>query len=305
MSMAKAIAARTREQLSTRREIIASGAANLAAGVAGGFPVAASFTRTVVVYTAGARTQFAGVVAAIALVATLLFLTPVLEPLPRAVLAAIVIAAVVGLIDVRSARAIFEVDRTEGGVVILTFFATLALGAERGLAAGVAANLAVYVAGKMRPALVVLGRVPGTTVYRNVERYLTVTDPNGVVLRLDGPLDFLSVEAVTGTLRRLVVERPELSWLVLDASGLSGVDSSGVHALHELQAHLAQAGVELHLCSLHGPQRDAIDRAGLWDALIQGTCHPDIVDALAAAGVPPDSPLRRIDAAEHRPDAVW
>jgi sulfate permease, SulP family len=305
LSMAKAIAARTRERLDARRELIASGAANLASGVVGGFPVATSFTRTMVVHAAGARTQLAGIVAAVSLVAVLTAFTAFLEPLPRAVLGAIVIVAVIGLVDLRSARSILEVDRAEGGVMILTFLATLGLGVELGLAAGVVVNLAVYLRRKMRPDIVVLGRVAGTEVYRNVERYPTITDPSGVILRIGGPLDFLSVRAVTDELRTLVVERPELHWLVLDASGVSGMDSSGALALHEVQQHLAAAEVRLQLASLRGGQRDVIDRAGLREALLDGTCHPTVDAALEAAGVPAEAPVRRRTHGEERPEGVW
>jgi sulfate permease, SulP family len=305
ISIAKAIAARSRERLDPDRELLGSGAANLASGLVGGFPVAGSFTRSAVLHDARARTQLAGVVAAVVVVLTLVVLTPVLEPLPRAVLAAIVLVAVIGLVDVRAARETFRIDRADGAVLVATFVATLALGVELGLLTGVGLNLAVHVARGMRPAMVELGRVPGTRLYRNVGRYPTVTDPQGVVLRLDGPLDFLSVQQVTSRLRKLAVERPELRWLVLDASGVTGMDSSGVHALHDLQEHLAEAGVALHLCTLRGPQRDAIQRAGLWETLVEGTCHPDIVGALDAAGVPADAPLRRADPDERRPEGIW
>jgi sulfate permease, SulP family len=304
VSIAKAIAARSRERLDTTRELYGSGAANVAAGLVGGFPLAGSFTRTAVAHDAKARTQLAGVVCAIVVVLVLVVLTPALEPLPRAVLAAIVIVAVIGLVDVGAVRSTFRVDRVDGGVLVLTFLATLALGVELGLLTGVGVSLAVHVVRGMRPALVVLGRVPGSQVYRNVERYPTVTDPSGVILRLDGPLDFLSVQAVTGKLRRLAVDRPELAWLVLDASGVTGMDSSGVHALQDLQEHLAEAGVALHLSSLRGPQRDVIARAGLWDELIEGTCHPTIDGALAAAGLPPQARIRRPAAEERRPDEL-
>jgi sulfate permease, SulP family len=305
VSIAKAVAARSRERLEPTRELYGSGAANLAAGLVGGFPVAGSFTRTAVAHDARARSQLAGVVSALVVVLVLVALTPVLEPLPRAVLAAIVIVAVVGLVDVRAVRSTFRVDRTDGVVLVVTFLATLTFGVELGLLTGVGINLAVHVARGMRPALVELGRVPGTDVYRNVARYPTVTDPSGVVLRLDGPLDFLSVQTVTGKLRRLAADRPELTWLVLDASGVTGMDSSGVHALHETQEHLAEAGVSLHLCSLRGPQRDVVERAGLWEALIEGTCHPTVAGALAAAGLPPDAPLRQPGPEEDRPDGLW
>jgi sulfate permease, SulP family len=229
----------------------------------------------------------------------------VLEPLPRAVLAAIVVVAVIGLIDVRVVLSTFRIDRTDGVLLVATFLSTLALGAELGLLTGVGANLVAHFARGMRPELVELGRVLGTNVYRNVARYPTVTDPTGVVVRIDGPLNFLSAQAVTDRLRRLAVDRPELTWLVLDASGVTGMDSSGVHALHEAQQHLAEAGVSLYLCSLRGPQRDVVERAGLWEVLIDGVCHPTVGEALAAAGVPPDAPLRQPGPDEDRPDWLW
>jgi sulfate permease, SulP family len=301
VSIAKAIAERSREVVDPNRELVASGAANLGAGLVTGFPVAASFTRTAVVYEARARTQLAGVVAAVALILVLVTLAPLLESLPRAVLAAIVLIAVLSLFDLAAVRSTFRVDRADGAVLVLTFVATLALGAELGFAVGVGGNVVVHVARGMRPALIVLGRVPGTRLYRNVERYPTITDPSGVILRLDGPLDFLSVEQVTGRLRRLAAERPDLSWLVLDASGVTGMDSSGVHALDDLQSHLAEAGVALHLATLHGPQRDVIRRAGLWDELVEGSCHADIGSALAVIGVPDDAPLRHPGPDEQAP----
>jgi sulfate permease, SulP family len=301
VSIAKAIAERSREVVDPNRELVASGAANLGAGLVTGFPVAASFTRTAVVYEARARTQLAGVVAAVALILVLVTLAPLLESLPRAVLAAIVLIAVLSLFDLAAVRSTFRVDRADGAVLVLTFVATLALGAELGFAVGVGGNVVVHVVRGMRPALIVLGRVQGTRLYRNVERYPTITDPSGVILRLDGPLDFLSVEQVTGRLRRLAAERPELSWLVLDASGVTGMDSSGVHALDDLQSHLAEAGVALHLATLHGPQRDVIRRAGLWDELVEGSCHADIGSALAVIGVPDDAPLRHPGPDEQAP----
>jgi sulfate permease, SulP family len=305
ISIAKAVGVRTRERIDTDRELVASGAANLGAGLVGGFPVAGSFTRTAVVHDARARTQLAGVVAAAVIVLTLIVLTPLLAPLPRAVLAAIVIVAVISLIDVRAMVDVFRIDRVDGLVLTVTFVGTLGLGVELGLLLGVAVNIAAYVVRGMRPAVIELGRVEGTSVYRNVARYPAVTDPTGVVLRVDGPIDFLSVEAVSKRLRRLAVKRPELRWVVLDASGVTGMDSTGVHALHDLQSDLAAAGVALHLATLRGRQRDMIERAGLWEALIEGSCHPDIDGALAAAGVAPDAPVRCRRGAEHRPDELW
>ncbi len=304
VSIAKAIAARSRERIDPNRELLGSGLANLAAGLMSGLPVAGSFTRTAVVHNAGARTQLAGVIAALIVVLTLAVLTPLLEPLPRVVLAAIVLVAVISLIDGRAAIAILRVDRIDGGVLIATFLATLGLGVELGLLTGIALNLVAHVAQGMRPALVELGRVPGTRLYRDVERFGLVTDPSGVILRLDGPLDFLSVEQVTGQLRRLAADRPEIDWVVLDASGVTRMDSSGVHALQTTQEHLSEAGVALHLATLRGRQRDVIERAGLWSQLMESNSHVDLPSALTAVGIPSDGPLLTPRDHESVPDGL-
>lgn len=301
-SIATAVAARSRERLSLPRELAAAGGANLAAGALGGFPVAASFTRTVVVEQAGGRTQLANLVGAAGVLATMLVLTPVLAALPRTILAAIVLAAVVGLVDLATARRIWRIDRLDGLVLAATFAATLGLGVELGLLLGVVGNLGVHVARGMRPALVELGRVPGTRLYRDVDRYPTVRAPDGVLLRLDGPLDHLSAAAVTERLRRLAVERPELAWLVLDAGGVTGIDATGAEALRTIQQDLADAAVELHLTTLHGAQRDTLARAELWEQLVVGTCHPDIPTALHAVGVADDAPIRT-PASDEQPPA--
>jgi sulfate permease, SulP family len=231
------------------------------------------------------------------LLLTLLVLTPLLEPLPRAILAAIVVTAVFSLIDVQAARAIVRAHRPDGAVMVVTFLATLGLGAELGLLVGVVTNLVVHVARQMRPALVVLGRVEGTTTYRNVERWSTVTDPEGVILRIDGSLDFLSVQRITGRIGDLAATRPELDWVVLVVSGVTDMDTTGLHALRDLHLQLRDADVVLHLATLRGKERDTVERAGLWSELVEGSCHADIPTALRAAGVRADAPV-----IEPRPD---
>lgn len=161
ISIGKSIAGRTRETIDANRELFASGAANIGAGVLGGFPVAGSFSRSFLMYTSGARTAVSGLVAAALVALTLTLLTPLLQPLPRAVLAAIVLVTVIGLVDVREARRVARVDRRDGIVLGVTFVATLSLGIEPGLAIGIGANLLGLVVAGMQPDLVVLGRIPG------------------------------------------------------------------------------------------------------------------------------------------------
>jgi SulP family sulfate permease len=306
ISIGKAIAGRTREPLDANRELLASGAANTAAGLLGGFAVAGSFSRSFLLYRSGARSRRAGLISGLVLALVLALLTRLLEPLPRAVLAAIVVVTVAGLVDVREARRVLAVDRRDGAVLVATFVATLVLGVELGLAVGVGLNIAVHVARGMRPALVEVARLPGTRVFRNHDVQPGITAaPDGLILRLDGPLDFLSARTTVEGVRAAVRARPGLRWLVLDCGAVSGLDSTGLHALVELRTELVAAEVRFLLAKLRGPQREVIERAGLAPELLRETLHATVDEALEAAGVPAEHPLRVPAPGEQRPPELY
>jgi SulP family sulfate permease len=302
IAIGKSIAGRTRETLHSDRELIASGAANVAAGVFGGFPVAGSFTRSFLMFTARGRTPASGLVAASVVILTLTLLTPVLQPLPRPILAAIVIVTVIGLIDVREARRVMRVDRRDGLVLVVTFVSTLLLGIEPGLAVGVAFNLMTHVLGGMQPELAVLGRVPGTNEFRNTARQPGIESDDGLIIRLDGPLDFLSARAFGTRVRRLVASRPAVRWIVLNCSAMTRIDSTGLHLLSDLKEQMETAGIDLRLAIVRGPARATIERAGLEAELLAETAHSSIADALWALGLPDDHPLRAQADEERRPE---
>lgn len=291
IAIAKAAAARTRERLDPGRELVAYGSANAASGLLGGFPISGSFTRTAINLDAGARSQLSGVVAAGVVALVLLVLTGAFFHLPQAVLAAIVLVAVKGLVDVRAARQTWRVSRREGAALATTLAGTLVLGVQVGLAVGLAANLLLYVHRRTRPHLVELGRVLGTRTYRDAARYPTVRDPDIVLVRLGAALEFLNVNDVLARLLALAADRPELRAIVLDGSSLNAVDVTGIVTLEALAADLDEAGVGLHIATVRGPVHAAMVRAGVWPALAH-RCHPDIAGALSAAGVPDDAPIR-------------
>jgi len=304
ISIGKSIAGRARETVDANRDLVASGLANAAAGLFGGFPVAGSFSRSFLAYTARGRTAATGLVAALLLVLTLTLLTPLLEPLPKAVLAAIVLVTVVGLIDVREARRVARVDRRDGLVLAITFLATLVLGIELGLAIGVGANLVAHVVGGMQPDLVILGRVPGTVAYRNVERQVGLTAEDGLILRLDGPLDFLSARTFATRVRRLVAARPELRWVVLNCAAMNRLDSTGLHTLHDLQVQMDAAGIDLRFATMRFAQREVLMRADLAGEMLEQATFGTIGEALRALGLPQDHPLCEPADDETRPE-VW
>jgi SulP family sulfate permease len=284
IAVAKALAAKSRQHVSPDGELVAVGAANLSAGVFGAFPVAGGFSRSAVNFSAGARTPVATVVTALVVALTALVLTPAFHHLPKAVLGAIVVVAVVGLIDLDGARTAWRTRRVDGLAVAITFGVTLLYGVEPGLAAGVVFSLAVFLWRSSRPHQAELGRVPGTAMFRNISRYKgLVTEPGIAVLRVDGPFYFASAQRVADSLTELA-ERRSLHTVVLDASAIGDCDADGAHTLADLRRSLADRGVTLRLATVRGPVRDLLDRAGVWRALQEaGQVHSDLAAAVAAA----------------------
>ena len=302
VALAKAIAARQRRAVGADREFVAAGAANLLSGLLGGFPTGGSLSMSSVLEASRARTRNALFWTAAFLAVVLLLLTAVLEPLPRAILAALIITAALRFVDVAGFRSVLRVSRADAAVALATFLGTLALGVLNGLAIGVGVNLVVHLSRRMRPGVVELGRVEGTTELRNVAVYPTVGTSDGALLRLDGALDFLNAGAVTAAIRRVVADRPELRWVLLDAAGVSELDATGLRALEDLSVNLEDAGVALHLAQLRAPQRDTVARAGLHARLIVDRCHPSMRDGLRALGVADDDPVLVPTPGERRPD---
>jgi sulfate permease, SulP family len=305
ISVAKAIAARTRQRIDANRELVASGAANLVAGLFRSFPVAGGFSRTAVNFQAGARTPLASLVTAAMVAIAVTMLTPLFTHLPRAVLAAIIVVAVSGLIDVQEARRTWRVQRTDALSLAATFLGTLVIGVEPGIALGVALSLVLFVWRSSNPHTAELGRVEGTDLMRNVSRYPTLTDPAVAVLRVDAPLYFANAAFVQDLLLGLPAERPGLRAVVLDCGAVPDIDTSGEHALRHAAEELAAGGVQMHLATVRGPLRDVLQRSGLWEELGAGRVHASVPEALAAAGIDTGSPMRRRDDAERAPEQVY
>jgi SulP family sulfate permease len=300
VSVAKAIARRTRERIDANQELVATGAANAASGLFAGFPIAGGFSRTAVNHQAGARTPLASLVTAAMLTIAVLWLTPALYYLPKAVLAAVVVVAVIGLVDVGDAVETFRTRRSDFAALAVTFLATLFVGVEPGLAIGLVFSLLLFVVRSASPHATELGRVEGTHEFRNVDRWTTRTSDHIALLRVDGPLFFANTKALEDRVAALVAGRPSVDAVVLDASGIGDLDASGAHVLAELDQDLAASGVTLHLATVRGPVRDVMHRAELWEAM-EGRIHPSLGDAVRA--IDPDSDLVRADAAE-TPTAV-
>lgn len=266
-AVAKSLATRRREPIEANQELIGLGAANLAAALTGGYPVTGGFSRSVVNYDAGARTGMASIFTAGLVALTVWLLTPLLHDLPKAVLAAIVIVAVAKLVDVAALRWIWRYNRADGMALVATFLLTLGLGVELGVIAGAGLALALHTWRSSVPHVAVVGRVPGTEHYRNIERHAVETDPRVLAVRIDESLYFPNAQWLETVLQRGLASRPEARHLLLIFSAVNFVDASALESLERTIDALADAGVTLHLAEVKGPVMDRLQRVDFADRL--------------------------------------
>ena len=276
IAAAKVFARRHGYEVDANQELFALGMSNAAAGLFGGLPVTGGFARSAVSDSAGTRTPLASILAAALIVVAALFLTPVFGLLPQAALAATIIVAVAKLIDVREMRHIAHVKRSDLIGLGTSFGVTLVLGIEIGMVVAVVASMLVVFARMSRPHSAVLGLIPDTTSYRNVDRFPeALTTPGVRVVRIDAALSFVNSQHV----RRLLVGEANdvgAGTLVLDCSGINDIDATGAETLGEIITELDRTPVELHLADVKGPVRDVLRRADIWDRLagrIHATPH--------------------------------
>lgn len=286
VSIAKLLANRRRQRIDPNQELTALGAANLAAALAGGMPVAGGFGRTMVNFGAGARTQVAGIVAALIVAIALVSFAPWFARVPKAVLAAVVIMAVVPLIDVREGRFLWRYQRSEAAVFALTLAGVLLAGIEAGLIVGVIMSLLAYLWRTSRPHIAVVGRIPGTEHFRNIERHVVQTWPRLAFIRVDESLTFANIGAVEDYIAAYVATHLHVEHVVLICSAVNHIDSSALEALERMRSSLQVAGVTIHLAEVKGPVMDAVERAGLPAQLSPGRIFFRVADAVEALAHP-------------------
>jgi SulP family sulfate permease len=287
IAVAKALASKRRRAIDTDQELIALGAANVAASLSGGYPATGGFARSVVNDQAGALTGLASLVTAASIGLIVLFFTPLFFYLPQAVLAATVIVAVLGLFRPGEARHIWQMNRGDALTWGVTFAAVLLLGIEGGILAGVMLSLLLYLWRTSRPHIAVVGRVGQTEHYRNVLRHEVTTWPHVVAVRVDESLYFANTRYLEDALLRIVAERPEVKHLVLIGAAINFVDASALETLEALLSELRAAGVTLHLAEIKGPVMDRLERAGFTSKLGADRIHLSTHAAMQALGCAP------------------
>jgi len=260
ISIAQTLAARRRQKIDPDRELVALGAANLGASFTSAMPVTGGLSRSIVNFDAGARTPAAGAMTAIGIGVSLLFLTPLLHALPNATLAAIIIVAVASLLDFRALPRTWTYSRADGAAMAATILVTLLMGVEKGLMAGVGLSLVLHLYRTSRPHVAVVGQVPGTEHFRNIQRHEVVTAPEVLGIRIDESLYFPNARFLEDTVNDAVAANPRVRHVVLMFPAVNVVDASALESLEAINARLKAAGVTLHLSEVKGPVMDRFRR---------------------------------------------
>jgi len=265
VSVGQTLAAQRRQRIEPDNELLGLGAANFSAAFSGGLPVTGGFARSVVNHEAGAQTPMAGVFTAIGIGLSVLLLTPLLHSLPLAVLAASIMVAVLGLVDLGSLRRTWRYSRQDGAAQLATLLGVLLIGVEIGILLGVVLSLLLFLWRTSRPHMAVVGQVPGSEHFRNVERHSVVESPSVLSLRVDESLYFPNARYLEERIGELIACRPQVRHLVLMCSGVNLIDASALDSLNTISERLHSAGVQLHLSEVKGPVMDQLRRADFLD----------------------------------------
>jgi sulfate permease, SulP family len=261
VSIAQTLASKRRQRILPDQELIGLGAANVASALSSGYPVTGGFARSVVNFDAGAQTPAAGIFTAIGIAGATLFLTPLLANLPQATLAATIIVAVLSLVDFSAIRRVWIYSKIDFSAMAATILGTLFLGVEIGVVLGVALSLLLHLHRTSRPHMAVVGNVPGTEHFRNIERHQVTTTPEILSVRVDESLYFANSRYLEDRIAALVAERPQLRHVILMCSAVNAIDASALESLEEINHRLQDAGITLHLSEVKGPVMDGLKRS--------------------------------------------
>ncbi|MFD2036920.1 SulP family inorganic anion transporter [Belliella marina] len=270
-------------RLNANQELIALGMANFGAAFFKGYPVTGGFSRTAVNNDAGAKTNLSSIISALLIVLTLLFFTDLFYNLPSTILAAVVLVAVSGLIDFKEPVHLWKKDKVDFSMLIATFVITLTLGIETGIISGMILSLVVVIYRASRPHIAQLGRVPGSNVFRNINRFdnLDVKD-DLMIVRIDGPIYFANVEFIKEKLDKWILERPtKVNMIIFNMESVTNIDSTGAHELDEWINNWRKIGTDICMTSIKGPVRDVLNRWAILECV--GADHVFLDDNTAVS----------------------
>tara|TARA_B110000037_G_scaffold58902_1_gene72019 strand:+ start:161873 stop:163588 length:1716 start_codon:yes stop_codon:yes gene_type:complete len=268
-------------EIDASQELLALGIANIGASFFQAFPTMGGFARSAVNDQSGAKTNLAGIISATVVILTLLFLTPYFYYLPNAILASIIIVAVFGLIDFKEAKHLWKTDRRDFAMFIITAIATLTLGVEQGIMVGVGVSIVGLLLRVSYPHMAELGLDEQSRKYLNVERFEHINPADEIlIVRLDAQLFFANTRYFLDKLKSLEEKRGDIKAVIIDASGVNGMDSSAVHAISDLVEDYQKRNIRFLMTSVKGPVRDILRRTVLRNKIGEDNFFLSIDDAL-------------------------
>jgi high affinity sulfate transporter 1 len=282
--LSRTYAAKTRTPVDPNQEMIGLGAANLAAGLFQGFPISSSSSRTPVAEAAGAKTQLTGVVGAVAVALLLLFGPNLLENLPSSALAAVVIAAAIGLFQIGDLRRIYRIQQWEFWLSIACFVGVAVLGVIPGIGLAILIAVIEFLWDGWRPHYAVMGRVDGIRGFHDIKRYPEARLVPGLVLfRWDAPLFFANAELFHQRLLEAVAQSPTpVKRVIVAAEPVTSIDVTSADMLAELERSLRESSIELRFAEMKDPVKDKLKRFGLFERFGAASFHPTVGAAVDA-----------------------
>ena len=281
ISTAMTLAAKKRQRVDPDQELIALGMSNIGSSVSGGFSVTGGISRSVVSFESGAETPAAGAYTAIGVALATLFLTPLLFFLPKTTLAAIIIVAVLSMVNFAAIKHTFIYSRADGMAMLSTILMTWVVGVEVGLLVGVGLSIFLHLYHTSKPHIAVVGQIPGTMNFRNVERHEVVTDSNILSLRIDASLYFPNARFIEEYINNAVAANPDIQHLILECPAVNTIDASALESLESINHRLKDGGITLHLSEVKGPIMDRLKRSHFLDELT-GKVHLTHYDAVSS-----------------------
>jgi SulP family sulfate permease len=263
VAIAKVVANLRCEKIIPNQELIGLSFANIASALSGGMPVAGGFSRTMVNFSAGARTQMAMLIAAVLLAFAVMFFSPLFANIPKAALAVIILMAIMPLVKLKDIVHTWQYDKGDGIAELITLLGVVVLGIEEGIMLGIALTIASQLRKSSHPHIAVVGRVPNTEHYRNIHRHTVETWQHLLFIRIDESLTFTNINYVEDFLLSELKHQPSAKHIVLIFNSVSDIDMTALEALEGFNQMLKQADKTLNISEVKGPVLDKLQKTAL------------------------------------------
>ena len=267
VAIAKVVAHLRNEKIDPNQELIALSFANFATAISGGMPVAGGFSRTMVNFSAGARTQISMVIAALILAIAVVLFTQWFANIPKAALAVIILMAVLPLVKFKSILHTWHYDRGDGIAELATLVSVLILGIEEGITLGIFLTFASYLRKASHPHIAVVGRLPNTKHYRNIKRHQVETWEQLLLMRIDENITFANMNFIEDFIEAQLRDAPKVKHIVLIFTSVSDIDTTALEALEQLNQSLKNIGITLNFAEVKGFLLDKVQKSDLFTQL--------------------------------------